>query len=238
MKNIPWIKEYPTDELKEIATFSLLERGAYYSLKLIYHTNPEAFLNERTLFAMCLAFSDTEQTAVQTVVERLFEQNGAFPFNERLSKLENTAIKGLSQKSLAGKKSGEARRAKGTAVRTINDSDSDYSSKEEKEECEKERKDKKLTETDFHVFWDLYGKKGTKRKAKDKFLAIKKVDLEIILDGVRNYQSYCRANDTEWKYVKDASSWLHNECWNDSYPTQKPMATPEPGNDFVRSLIG
>ena len=54
-KQIPWIKEFPSDELKEIATFSLAERGAYFSLKLIYHTNPEAFENEQKLFAMCSA---------------------------------------------------------------------------------------------------------------------------------------------------------------------------------------
>ncbi len=102
-----WVKEYPSDELREIATFSLTERGAYQSLKLIYFSHIEAFQNERTLFAMCLAFSDEEQTAVRTVVERLFKQEGKYPFNTRFEILIEQALKGRTQKSEAGKKSGE-----------------------------------------------------------------------------------------------------------------------------------
>ena len=117
-KNIPWIKEFPSDELKEIATFSLSERGAYFSLKLIYHTNPEAFENEQKLFAMCFAFDDAERTAVRTVVERLFKQSGVFPFNERLNNLEEKAVVSIEQKQKAGIASGIARNLKRTVVRT------------------------------------------------------------------------------------------------------------------------
>lgn len=124
-KNLPWVKEYPTDELKEIALMSLVERGAYFTLKLIYHTNPDAFSNEQILFAMCLAFDEQERAAVRTVVKRLFSKGGNFPFNERLDNLEEQAVVGINQKRQAGIKSGEARRLKRTAVRTILESESE-----------------------------------------------------------------------------------------------------------------
>lgn len=143
-KNIPWIQEFPTDELKQIAMFSLLERGAYYSLKLIYHTNPEAFNSEQILFAMCLAFSDDERTAVRTVVERLFKHDGKiYPYSARLNLLEEKALLGISQKKIAGIKSGEARRAKRTAVRTISESESESES-ELKQESDKKKESKKV----------------------------------------------------------------------------------------------
>lgn len=141
-KEIPWIKEFPTDELKEIAMMSLVERGAYFSLKLIYHTNPEAFNNEQILFAMCLAFSEQERTAVRTVVERLFKQGETFPFSIRLNSLENLAITGISQKKLAGIASGIARSKKRTAVRTILEPESEPESELEEEQEEKKKKKK------------------------------------------------------------------------------------------------
>lgn len=117
-EHIAWVKEYLADELRELANWSLLERGAYQTLKILYYTNRESFLSEQMLFARCYAFTEEERTAVRTVVERLFGESAEFPFNKRFEVLKEQALKGKAQKSAAGKASGKSRAGKGTAVPT------------------------------------------------------------------------------------------------------------------------
>jgi len=72
---------------------------------------------------------------------------------------------------------------------------------------------------DFDNFWNAYGKIGNKQQAiKSYNKSIKGgTTHETIIRGLRNYQTYCRANNTEQRYIKHASTWLNNRGWDDDY---------------------
>lgn len=80
----------------------------------------------------------------------------------------------------------------------------------------------------FEEFWSAYGKIGSKERSKQKFnKAIKEgVSYEEIIKGLERYQSQCRANKLEQKYVQHANTWLNNKGWQDDYPIyDKPEET-------------
>lgn len=149
MKKIPWIKEFPNDELQIIATLPLAERGAYFSLKLIYHTNIEAFENEKILFAMCLAFSKEEKNIIRKIVKKHFCDENKKPFNTRLNLLEQEVERGIKQRINAGKKSGEARKNKKDNNLFLEDSDSDSEYNESTESSNIEPNEKQISIEEF-----------------------------------------------------------------------------------------
>lgn len=70
---------------------------------------------------------------------------------------------------------------------------------------------------DIDAIYSVYPKKQGKAKGFEKLKKIIK-DQEhynLILEGSKNYSKYCGANDTEQRYIKQFSTWVNQECWND-----------------------
>jgi uncharacterized protein YdaU (DUF1376 family) len=109
---VSWVKEFPADELQEIGTLSLLERGAYFSLRLIYLTKKCAFFDSKKIHALCFAFTKKEKNTVDDIIEKYFKEGDKYPFNYRLQAIEEQAQNALNQRIEAGKKSAEKRRNK------------------------------------------------------------------------------------------------------------------------------
>jgi len=107
-----WVKEFPADELQEIATLSLLERGAYFSLRLIYLSKKCAFFDAKKIHALCFAFTKKEKKTVDDIIEKYFKEGDKYPFNYRLQAIEEQAQNALNQRIEAGKKSAEKRKNK------------------------------------------------------------------------------------------------------------------------------
>ena len=120
-KKFIWVKEYPQDQFNEISDLSLIERGAYYSLKLIYLNKKELFFDSKKINAMCFAFTKKEKEIVQKMICRFFKENNKFPFNYRLEAIVNQAQTALDQRIEAGKKSAEKRKKQSTTVATTVD---------------------------------------------------------------------------------------------------------------------
>lgn len=77
--------------------------------------------------------------------------------------------------------------------------------------------EKSEIEQKFEYFWDLYGKKGNKKpalKAFSRVITRGKIDYGQIISGVERYKKYCT---TENRWIKDASTWLNAEGWQDGY---------------------
>jgi uncharacterized protein YdaU (DUF1376 family) len=121
-KKLSWVKEYPQDQFNEISDLTLMERGAYYSLRLIYLNKKELFFDAKKINAMCFAFTKKEKENVQKMIDRFFRQNNKYPFNYRLDAIEKQAQSALDQRIEAGKKSAEKRKKKATTVATTVDS--------------------------------------------------------------------------------------------------------------------
>ena len=67
------------------------------------------------------------------------------------------------------------------------------------------------------VIDDNPNKKGKPNALRDYIKARRKgVTDETILIGIENYKRWIKANHSE-KYIKNGSTWFHQECWNDDY---------------------
>lgn len=84
--------------------------------------------------------------------------------------------------------------------------------------------------SDFDSFWELYGHKVGKEKAKKAYLKIRKEGTthEEVIDGVRRYHDHCRQNGTESRFIKHPASYLNGKHWQDEYTTtKKPLSKHE-----------
>lgn len=71
---------------------------------------------------------------------------------------------------------------------------------------------------EFEQFWSMYPDKTnqSKKQTHSKFkLALKKVSFEKIMTGLKNYITFL--NTTGNQFVKHATTWLNNECWESEY---------------------
>lgn len=74
-------------------------------------------------------------------------------------------------------------------------------------------KDKRIVQTSFERFWNLYPRRDGKKKAQEAFeKAIKTTDVEVILAGVDRYNAFLK---TTTQQTAMAATWLKGERWND-----------------------
>lgn len=69
--------------------------------------------------------------------------------------------------------------------------------------------DTSLRSDSFEKFWEYYGKKGSKKVAKERFLKLLENDIEAIR---KHLPAYLKATP-ERKYRKDAERYLSNRLW-------------------------
>jgi len=79
-----------------------------------------------------------------------------------------------------------------------------------------------IDDNNFCDFWLAYPQnnrgKGSRKDAQSKFvIALKKDNIENIMQGVRNYEAYIRRTGQS---NKDAFRWLEKEAWRDDYTIQ------------------
>lgn len=73
----------------------------------------------------------------------------------------------------------------------------------------------------FDEFYSLYPRKEAKQKALLAYKkAIKTVDKDTILQGLKKYIKHIEKNKTEKKFIKHPATWLNQECWNDEYESE------------------
>ena len=71
---------------------------------------------------------------------------------------------------------------------------------------------------DFENFYSLYPRKEAKQKALQAYLkAIKKVDKDTLLEGLKKYIDYIKTNKKEREFIKPPATWLNQGCWEDEY---------------------
>lgn len=81
----------------------------------------------------------------------------------------------------------------------------------------------KIKEDRFDQFWNLYGKKVGKEKAKSKWLKLKETEKDAVLLAIPNYL-IARPDPT---YRKDPERYLSHRVWEDELPIFGNQATQE-----------
>lgn len=86
-------------------------------------------------------------------------------------------------------------------------------------------------ENEFEMLWREYPKKQGKPNAFRDFKKARKngVELETIINGLKKYLVYIKFEKIEQRYIKNGSTWFHQECWNDDYDIKRNITT----NDFI-----
>jgi hypothetical protein len=79
-----------------------------------------------------------------------------------------------------------------------------------------------VIEFDFNLIYDAYPKKAGKAVGMKKLQSKIKTQSEFdkILHGAKNYSEYVLQNNIEQKYIKQFSTWVNQECWNDELETE------------------
>ena len=89
-----------------------------------------------------------------------------------------------------------------------------------------------ILERAFNTFWEAYPRKDDKKAAHTKWLtAVKVADPDIIIDGAKRYAESVKGGDPT--YVKYAKTWLHNECWNETYQPPEPQRIEYVDDEFA-----
>jgi len=82
------------------------------------------------------------------------------------------------------------------------------------------RKEVNSTDDFFETFWKIYPPRlphqNPKKPAKLKFAAAVKrgVDPQTIIDGATRYAAYVDSEETDPQFIKQAVTWLNQECWD------------------------
>ena len=74
-------------------------------------------------------------------------------------------------------------------------------------------------ENEFEKIWEYYPNKKGKDQAKNKYISARKngTTYEEVVQGLKNYLNYIKAENVESKYIKHGSTWFNQKCWNDDY---------------------
>ncbi len=95
----------------------------------------------------------------------------------------------------------------------------------------KDSKKDPLNDYAFDGFWRIYPSRrphsNPKKPARQKFEAALKrgVSASVILRGTENYAVYVARETTDPRYIPQAKTWLHQECWTDY---QEPLGEVRP----------
>lgn len=76
---------------------------------------------------------------------------------------------------------------------------------------------------EFEMLWKEYPNKQGKEKAFKSYTKARtkeKVDLSLIINGLKRYLIYCSQNK-DWYSPKNGSTWFNQCGWNDEYPIKE-----------------
>jgi hypothetical protein len=98
-------------------------------------------------------------------------------------------------------------------------------------EPQKEEKKETRERASFDAFWAVYPHKVGKAEASKSFAkAIRRVDLETLMAGLRRYVA--KTDDRPWC---NPATWLNQDRWTDEPATVLPMARGSPINPIIEA---
>jgi len=213
----PAFQFYASDFLSDInvTTMTMAQRGMYITLlafEWIEGSLPTDLLKLRILCGNHPDFDSDWQIVMNCFIER----DGRL-YNNRLETERGNMIAYRERMSANGKKGAQTRwQGNGKAI-------AKPSNKEVEDEVVVKAKRinvKKDLESEFlNEFWELYPRRDNRKRAMDKYISIRKsgVKKESVLEGLLNYIRYWKKKGTEPQYIPMASSWLHQERFNDDF---------------------
>lgn len=84
---------------------------------------------------------------------------------------------------------------------------------------------KEILQEEFERLWKEYPKKQGKENALKAYIKarskepIDKLNEYTVLEGIKRYTEYIKANKIEPQFIKQGSTWFNQKCWEDDYST-------------------
>lgn len=94
---------------------------------------------------------------------------------------------------------------------------------QDKDKDKDKDKEKEKENFDIDFIYKNYPRKQGKKSGVEKLQSIIKTQEQYdnVMHGVIRYRKYCEQNDQEQKYIKQFSTWVNGEHWNDDYVIEK-----------------
>tara|TARA_R110000772_G_scaffold180357_3_gene291632 strand:- start:24 stop:815 length:792 start_codon:yes stop_codon:yes gene_type:complete len=188
------------------------EHGAYLLILLAtWRNNGEPLPNDDIRISRVIRCTVKRwKTKIRPTVIQFFDVSDGTLRQKRLEKAWIDVAKNIQQKSQAGQASALKRKeiTPTAAQRPSNGKSTNHNHNQNS------RKKVYSSDSDFDLFWNLVPKKISKAAAKKAFMsAIKKIDLNTILEGITRYAN--ETNGRESQFIKHPATWLNQECWSD-----------------------
>ena len=201
----------------KVLTMTMPQRGMYISLLASEWLEGSLLNDTRTLKAICGQHPNFEEDW-EIVKQCFYEEDGRL-YNKRLE-LERTEQSKRAEKNSKNGKLG--------AMKRWNKKDDSEAiamplpsiEKEIEIEHKKIKKDnniKTYLEEFENEFWSAYPRRDNKKRAKDKYVQLRKsgTDKNVIINGLKSYIKQWRNAGTEREFIPMASTWLHQERFED-----------------------
>ena len=190
------------------------EHGAYLLILLAtWRNNGEPLPNDDIRISRVIRCTVKRwKTKIRPTVIQFFDVSDGTLRQKRLEKAWIDVAKNIQQKSQAGQASALKRKeiTPTAAQRPANGKSTNHNHNHN----QNSRKKVYSLDSDFDLFWNLVPKKISKAAAKKAFMsAIKKIDLNTILEGITRYAN--ETNGRESQFIKHPATWLNQECWSD-----------------------
>ena len=105
----------------------------------------------------------------------------------------------------------------------VNTNNKEKKGKKDKKEKNKQKENGSLFDDEFEKIWEMYEKKGNRKRSMSKWQSLKVEDKRKAMDHIPRYVK----STPEIKYRKNLETYLNNECWNDKIISGKCNADDE-----------
>ena len=188
---------YSSDFLTGVTDLTMEERGQYITLMCLQHQKGR--LSEKTIRL------SVGNVSVDVLYKLTKDENG-FYYSERLEKVIEERRSFIESRRENGLKGGRPKnKPNGLAYAKPNEN---LPENENENEVLNTEKDEKYT---FVSFWNMYDKKVDKGACQKKWVKLKEVEKEKIMNVLPVYVQ----NTPDIKYRKHPKTWLNNKCWED-----------------------
>jgi uncharacterized protein YdaU (DUF1376 family) len=207
----PAFQFYAGDFLSDlnVQMMTMAQRGIYITLLAMEWIEGSLPSNIQSLQILCRQHPNFEED--WSAIKHCFYEKDGRLYNRRLESERNNMISYRERMSNNGKKGANAR-WNGKAI-------AEPSNKEVEVRSKRSSGSKvKLYNEEFeNDFWSLYPRRDNKKRAKDKYVSLRKsgIEKDIIIDGLKSYIKQWKNAGTQSEFIPMASTWLNQERYDD-----------------------
>lgn len=232
-KNNPWMPLYIGDYLKDTASLTQAEHGAYIRLIMLYWNNSGPIPDDMTkIYRATGAISPEEQANARSILQAFFKHQDGEYHHKRIDAEIARSIDGAAKRKAKAFKASKARwdapsipTSNAPSIPPSNAQSNapamPYQNQSQNQSHIPEAKPKPKNQSndyspEFELFWETYPKNAASKKESFKSFirALTISSCDEIMGALKPYAQYCEETQTP---VCHATTWLNQERWKIDY---------------------